>query len=318
MRLRLRLSSLAPGLVGALLVGSLGTPVVAPSPAGAAPPRLSSAAVGQVARSAEAPSASQATTRRYVVDHNIEKRPLAMARALQAARRSGAEVILLQEVCWWQATDLRSSHPEWSIAYTIERERNGCLRRGEGVTQGLRRDVGNIAIWTGGATALTSSHTLRHQRNDADRTGLACVTWLETVQHRACSVHLISPVNTDQIRVRTEQAKDVRAITRPWIERDDLVILGGDFNAQPRRRTMKFLYDYSGAGDFREASTRRLGGRDCRCRQITGDGHRVKVDYIFYSANRLEPRAYRRLRIVKTASDHHLLIGWADVDASAR
>ncbi|CAN5217859.1 hypothetical protein BH09ACT12_BH09ACT12_09170 [soil metagenome] len=322
MDVRVRTSMTAP------LVAALGWALVAaltlPGAATASAPASSAAVVGASAspseRQGQVPAASQAATRLRVVDHNIEKRTSALDRAVAAARKTAAEVILLQEVCWWQAEDLIRRHPAWTISYKAERDNDRCQRRGyRGDTfVAGRRKVGNIAIWTGGPRGVTSGHTFRHQRTKDDRTGLACVAWVQGARHRACSVHLISPTDAEETRVRTGQARDIRAITNPWLDHDDLVVLGGDFNAQPRRRTMEYVYELGGAGRFRESSTHRLGGRDCRCVQITGDGGRPKVDYIFFSANRTEQRAYRALRIVKTSSDHHLLLGWADVDGSAR
>lgn len=291
------------------LVAAFATPVAVP--AGAAPP---------AARASDAPVASPAPTRFRVVDHNIEKRLVALRSSLKAARRTDADVITLQEVCWWQAEDLRRNRPKWTIAYKVERNSDRCMRRGHRGDTILRprREVGNLAIWTGGKTGSTSNHTFKSQRFRGDRTGLACVSWVDGTRHHACSVHLIPPTNPRETLIRTGQAKETRRITNAWLEEDHFVALGGDFNAQPRRETMKYIYEFKGLGNFRESSNRRLGAPTCQCLQVTGDGKRWKLDYIFYSANRTRLRAVRSLRIVKTVSDHHLLIGWADVDTSAR
>lgn len=313
--------ALGPVLVAAVSA-ALAMPAVAPSPA---------VALTDVVRSAGVAAASTPLTRLRVVNHNIEKRSHALARALEAARRTDADIITLQEVCWWQADELRRTHPEWTIAWKVERDNDKChLRAGTAETGTAGRgtaktgpaevgpaEVGNLAIWTGGTDGTRTAHTFRQQRVTGERVGLACVTWVSGARHRACSVHLISPFDRRQISIRTSQAKDVRRITGRWIRQDDLVVLGGDFNAQPGRRTMNYLYDHDGMGRFREATTRRRGGRDCRCRQSTTDRRKVKIDYVFFSRNRVAPRAHRRLRVVRTASDHHLLVGWADVDAAS-
>lgn len=310
---RFRTSLTAPLVValGWALIVTLATPVAAPAPAGAAP---------AVALTSGVPVASAAPTRFRVVDHNIEKRSVALSRSLKAARKTGADVITLQEVCWWQAADLRRRHPEWTISYKAERNHDLCVRRGHrgDTLLGPRRKVGNLAVWTGGRGGATSSYTFKSQRFAGDRTGLACVTWVAGVRHHACSVHLIPPTTRKEKLIRTGQAKETRRITNAWLAKDQFVALGGDFNAQPRRQTMKYIYEIGGLGNFRESSSRRLGGPDCRCLQVTGDDKRWKIDYIFYSANRTPPRAFRNLRIVKTVSDHHLLVGWADVDTSVR
>lgn len=324
MRVRVRtpvaVSLLAVLALLSTVVAALAAPVVATASAAAASAAPVASAASAVDRSAAAPSASGGLTRLRVVDHNIEKRSAALDRAISAAQKSQADIITLQEVCWWQVDELRRAHPQWTLAWKVERDNEKCRKRvsAADVGNGIRSQVGNVAIWTGGATGATTSVTLSHQRFDGDHAGLACVAWVDGARHRACSVHLISPSDRRETGVRTAQAKDVRRIANRWLSQDELVVLGGDFNSQPGRRTMRYLYEHNGVGTFREATTRRLGGMDCRCRQITGDGKRVKIDYVFFSANRIEVRAYRRLRIVKTPSDHHLLIGWADVDASAR
>ncbi|MGA8847926.1 MAG: endonuclease/exonuclease/phosphatase family protein [Nocardioides sp.] len=272
------------------------------------------------ARQEGVPAASQAATRVKVVDHNIEKRSLALDRALKAAAVNDAAVITLQEVCWWQADQLVATHPEWTIAWKPERDRGKCRRSGipGGTLVSPQERVGNVAIWTGGPGGVTTTHTFATQRVASDRAGLACVSWVDGARQHACSAHLIVPFSNREAAVRTKQARDVRKITGRWLAQDDLVIVGGDFNAVPKRKTMGYLYAYQGQGNFREATSRALGARDCRCRQPTMDKRRQKIDYIFYSTNRLGPRDFRGLRTVRTMSDHHLLIGWADVDTSAR
>ena len=264
-------------------------------------------------------SATQAPTRVRVVNHNIEKRAPVLQRSLRIARRTKAQIILLQEVCWWQAAEVRRQHPEWTISYLPERNRDQCRKSGYGGdTLGLRRKVGNLAIWTGGPTGGTSTIVFDNQRVNGDGTGLACVTWVDVVRHRACSVHLIAPQTSEDVRVRTLQARDTARIAAPWIAQDDLVVLGGDFNAEPGRRTMRFLYKSGGKGQFREAADSRSSGRRCQCARRTVDQRAVKIDYVFFSANRAGAGTRRKLRIVPTVSDHHLLVGWADLDASVR
>jgi endonuclease/exonuclease/phosphatase (EEP) superfamily protein YafD len=298
-----------------LLVVTLGgaAPATPAVPAAAGPGASAVAAVAAVAVPAPA------SVRLRVVNHNIEKRPAALARALRVARRSRAQVVTLQEVCSWQVAQLRRRHPRWTVAFKPERISGRCrsVTPGLPALTGSGRMVGNVAVWTGGARGAVATHTFRPQRVVDDRVGLACVSWRTSVRLRACSVHLISPSAPEDVGLRTAQARDVRRITDPWIRRDQVVVLGGDFNARPGRRTMRQLYD-GAAGRFREATGRGRGGRGGRgcCAASTYDGAGVKIDYIFYSANRTGARSHRNLRIVRTVSDHHLLVGSADVDTS--
>ncbi|WP_323792988.1 endonuclease/exonuclease/phosphatase family protein [Nocardioides sp.] len=285
-------------------------PLLASAPADAEP---------GVSRRGGVPSAVQAPTRVRVVSHNIEKRTAALQRSFKIARRSKAEVILLQEVCWWQAADVRSQHPEWTISYIPERNRDRCQNRGYGGdTLGLRRKVGNLAIWTGAPTGGSSTVVFDHQRVNSDNAGLACVAWIDVVRHRACSAHLIAPQSREDVRTRTLQARETSQVAASWIAQDDVVLLGGDFNAEPNRRTMRFLYKRGGKGSFREAAELHSGDRQCQCARRTIDNRPVKIDYIFFSANRAGAHTRRKLRIIRTVSDHHLLVGWADMDTSVR
>jgi endonuclease/exonuclease/phosphatase family metal-dependent hydrolase len=331
MRIRIQLSTAGPILVAACgLALLLAAPPGAPADAGA----RASVTAGSDTAVPTTLVAARTTTRLVVVNHNIEKRTSALERALAAARNTAAPVITLQEICGWQVDDLRASHPDWTITYRAEDEHDKCLRPGtdpatvaEGAdpepesaptTGESPRALGNAAIWTGGPTGVSTFHTYRHQRSAADRTGMACVSWTVEVVHRACSVHLIAPLTGAQIRVRTQQAQDVRLIARRWIARDELVVLAGDFNAQPGRHTMSHLYDRGGRGDFVEAGRHDpLDGR-CSCHRVTLASRSVKIDYVFFSANRTRATAERGLRVIRTPSDHHLLVGRADVDASPR
>lgn len=308
------LASVVPGLLVALGL-SLLVPVAATTPARAAsqgaPTVVEASSIGR-------PAASEARKRLTVVSHNVEKRPGALGRALAAARRSDAQVIALQEVCGWQADDLRRSNPGWTVNYRAEHDHDKCLRSATraGSTSEGRQKIGTVVIWTGGPTARSTQHTFRHQRSSSHNAGLTCVRWAQGSAYRACSVHLVAPSDAGKIKVRTNQARDIRSLARRWIARDEMVVLAGDFNAEPRRRTMDYLYDQGGEGDFREASGHPSRLSRCTCHEVTLAGRDVKIDYIFYSSNRLPPRAHRSLRTADTASDHHLLIGRADVDAS--
>jgi len=261
-----------------------------------------------------------AVTTLQVVSHNIEKRQRALRKALRSARRTGATVVALQELCGWQAADLVRAHPDWTVSYRPERDHVLCERSGRrrGSASDADRTIGNAVVWTGGSGGRSTAHTFSSQRSQPGRTGMPCVSWTARVVHTACSVHLSAPVNGEQIRVRTGQARDVRDITRPWVRRGRLVVLAGDFNAEPHRRTMDHLYARGGSGSFREAGPNPARSPRCACYEPTLDQRGVKIDYVFFSTNRVTPRTDRRLRVVPTVSDHDLLLGRADVDLAPR
>lgn len=284
---------------------------------GVVPSSVSATPAQRVAQAARTP----ALTQFRVVDHNIEHNRAALRRALQRASTIKAQAITLQEVCWWQARALRRQHPGWTVAWKQDNESGWCLRhRRGGLFAGSRkspRGIGNVAIWTGGGRGTVSTLTFRTQRAGR-HAGLACVTWTHGARQRVCSVHLLSPASRAQATIRLKQAREVHRVAAVWVRRDDLVVLGGDFNSQPKKPTLDYLYALRGRGNFREITPPRVGLVECRCTQVTADGGRTKIDYVFFSANRMAPDAARSLTITPTASDHHMLSGWAMLDASAR
>ncbi|CAN5610989.1 hypothetical protein BH11ACT8_BH11ACT8_21880 [soil metagenome] len=298
--------ALARAALALLTAGSL---LVMAGPAPAAPPGSPSATRAD---------AGTPLTRFTVIDHNIEHNPAALRLAIRQAASAKAQAITLQEVCWWQARDLRRRHPGWTVAWTEERAVRSCEEdRGPLLPRDKRRTLGNVAIWTGGSSGVTSVQRFHNQYRKFNQ-GMACVTYRAGARTRLCSVHLISaskPAARRRIRVR--QAREVHRLTSRWVVRDDLVVLGGDFNNPPYRSALDFIYAFRGQGSFREATPCPRRNRDCRGSEVTFDGGRTKIDYVFFSANRMSGTAARHLRVVKTPSDHHLLRAWAYVDTRA-
>ncbi len=282
---------------------------------------LGAADVAQAAQTID--HASMPPVQLRVVDHNIEHNKRALKRAVQRVRKVRAQVVTLQEICWWQAEELRRQHPQWTVAWKREQTSNWCTRRagdlGPIPTGKEYKDIGNVAIWTGGASGVISRFTFEHQLDRTRTKGMACVSWEAGAVHRACSLHLLSADKPESRRlIRLRQAREVHRITVGWVRKHELVVLGGDFNSQPYKDPLDYIYDFRGRGDFREATPCKFRRRDCRRSQVTFDGGRTKIDYIFFSSNRMSPRAERSLEIFPTPSDHHLLSGWAYVDATPR
>ncbi len=276
-------------------------------------------AAGQSRRGGDRPW----TVRFQVVDHNVERRQSAIDTALRTAVRTKAPVVLLQEVCWWQARAIRQAHPEWTVGWKADVPSDSCLRRSglESIADQGRRDSGLVAIWTGGARGAVTARTFRHQGSRDFRHGLVCVSWRATgTVRRACSTHLVNAAKVTQRRgTQFRQAREVKRWTAPWIRRGNVVVLGGDFNAGPASRTMDHLYAVDGAGRFIEATGCPRAVIVCRrSLSTTFDGGSIKIDYVFFSANRVLRGAPHRLRVVPTLSDHHLLAGWARVRVRGR
>lgn len=260
------------------------------------------------------------TTRFGVVDHNVERRTSAIDAALDRAARANAPVVLLQEVCWWQADAIRADHPRWTVGWKADVDSKRCQRQGlAGITDGGRMKSGNVAIWTGGARGYVTTYTFRSQGSRRFRSGAVCVSWRATgVTRRACSTHLVNAAKVPQRRgSQFRQARELRRLTKPWIRRDNFVVVGGDFNAGLGSRTLDPMYAVGGNGRFQEATRCPRVVDFCRrSLATTFDGGVSKIDYIFYSANRVPAGATRALQVIPTLSDHHLLNGWAYVDLS--
>jgi len=255
-------------------------------------------------------------TRLVVVDHNIERRPAALAAALRRAARVDARMITLQEVCWWQVRDLRTKHPDWSIAYQADNRSGRCQERTALGTLSERNDLGNVAIRTGGTRTRTVVHVFKSQVSRRGNRGVACLQWRVRVTIDLCSTHLlhVGKIKAQQ-PVLLRQARQLSTFTRRLTARGHLVVLGGDFNAAPGSRPLDYFYTVNGEGRFVEATSCQRGILRCRRSQgITLDGGERKIDYVFFSANRTPPGAPHGLEITRTVSDHHMLTGWAFVD----
>lgn len=258
------------------------------------------------------------TTRFVVVDHNVERRQAAIDAALRRAGRTRAPVVLLQEVCWWQADAIRAAHPRWTVAWKADVSSGHCRRRGlAGIADNGRRQSGNVAIWTGGPRGHVTSRVFRHQGGRFFRSNIVCISWrADGVVRRACSTHLVNASKFTKRRgSQLRQAREVKRLTRPWIRRGDFVVVAGDFNAGPTHRPLDEMYAVGGRGRFQEATGCPRDVGSCRrSLATTFDGGYSKIDYVFFSANRVPAGARRSLSVVPTLSDHHLLTGWAYVD----
>lgn len=263
-----------------------------------------------------------------VVDHNVQLRASAVQAALDRAAATDASLVLLQEVCWSQVRSVRQAHPDWTVAYQPGVDSPQCRAADlTGVPDLRRRDSGLVAIWTGGSTGVVTSHVFRSQatqrvpRGPARRLedGVVCVSWsARGVVRRGCSTHLVNAARVpSRLGTQFRQAREVRRLTRPWVRRGDVVVVGGDFNARPLSRPMDLMYRVDGDGAFHEATGCPRSVDVCRrALTTTFDGGRIKIDYVFFSANRMAVTSPRRLAVVPTLSDHHLLSAWAFVDTA--
>lgn len=255
--------------------------------------------------------------RLVVVDHNVERRSDVVDLAVAWAKATGAQLIALQEVCWWQARELVLENPTWTLSWRRDTDTTRCRTWDPDLAvYGDRLDSGTVAIRTGPAygSAAVFDHQLARQAR-----GMSCVHWTERgVRSHLCSVHLTNlGRRTDNVSraVQLNQARQVRAVAEQWTRLGHLVVVAGDFNARPGGPTLGQMYGTRGQGPFVEATSCRPRARGChRTGLATLDGSDAKLDYVFFSANRLLDREPHALTVRPTASDHHLLRGWGWVD----
>ncbi|NDL55550.1 endonuclease/exonuclease/phosphatase family protein [Phytoactinopolyspora mesophila] len=143
---------------------------------------------------------------------------------------------------------------------------------------------------------------------------------------RACVAHPRSGRTGPAARARWEQLTTWAAeVDRYLYGNDQLVILGGDFNAEPGDPEMDPFYALDGIGEFVEIDMTNPDGftQDCVNQQATEcrSGVRTfdhptegpkKIDYVFFSADHVLDLEAEVLPVGPN-SDHYLLRGRAEV-----
>lgn len=254
-----------------------------------------------------------------VIGHNVERKQAAIDAALDEASTYNAQVILLQEVCSYQASAIALAHAlEWTVVFNPVgvHNVNGPKVCPNTVNPDEPYPDGDVAIWTGGTTGV--GHVYPFVQQDEDRgnvnMGLTCV-FFGSPQIRACSTHITAA----GVNLRENQVEEIYTRTKPWITDGRPVILGGDFNLYPTRDQMDYIYEYDPAdadaiddGQFREAAT--YMGHDCRCGAVTTEkddpNDDVKIDHVFFSKNVLSYTGTRTYNVYAknfTPSDHRLV-----------
>ena len=236
---------------------------------------LAAAAVGMtgaiaVTGTTTAASAQAAPGAIRIIQHNVEKEQGGLdAVKVKIDATDGPEVVLLQEVC----EGLFPQIDGWGHANF--RPRKTHPKCGEG------KKIGEAVVWTGGNAAGKNQATL--VKDDGHRYGLACVTFRYAGRStRACSTHLAA--GQDKDGVRTKITRGIRDKSTSWINNGGhRVIVGGDFNSNPKDRAMDFMYGVGGGGavgPFREIHQMASGNPERKGPPTKGGR---KIDYIFVS-----------------------------------
>lgn len=253
-----------------------------------------------------------ATAKLTVVQHNIEKQGGALNHALDAGKN--ADAITLQEVCPAQLASLRATAQQ--KGWTLAAQEVPHVTCDDKTTK-----PSVVAIWTGGSNGVVS--TVSQLGDTPNQPGqAACIAFtFKKVPSHICSVKLISTDQTDggAETIRQTQTRDLRKLARDqWFGgKNELGVIAGDFNANTNQPSIDFLYapQIGGKGDFTEYNR---GDGNTRDGQPTAHGngdvigaYDKKIDYVFFSTNRVALNPGPHVQITADDSDHDMLVSSA-------
>ncbi|GAA3470522.1 endonuclease/exonuclease/phosphatase family protein [Nonomuraea roseola] len=241
----------------------------------------------------------------------------------------GADLVMLQEVCYGQWTLLRdhlqsrSGGPRYDSVWAAALpSASGCSRWGTDHRFGLvifaKGEAGTIN------NGSRSVHALPEVEPVENRIMLCARASVTGRAVRACNTHIDYHRST-----AVAQVERVASLTETFAAQGDPVVLGGDFNVLPKDDVLDPLYDHTGGhGVFQEVDendksyfTGTECGQDqdrCRSGEATAEpgcspkvGEPGKIDYIFLSHYWFTTVRGDAAACTPGMSDHHLLRGAA-------
>ena len=226
------------------------------------------------------PVAAKKKKRMKVVQQNTDAKKTSFDAAVSKART--AHAITLQEVCksWVDG----AKQPGWTVKFTATTEAKKC-------DNGTK--LKGVAVIVPKKVKKVSFSKFKLKKDIGRTPKLLCVNYTRKgLRTHVCSTHLVAynqpqdngpKQNADKIR--RKQVTQIRNKTRKWTSKGHLVVVGGDFNAVPKSRELDAMY----AGQFTEVN--QLNGKGGRQGEITTDpgkdGNSRKIDYVFFSRNRV-------------------------------
>ena len=255
-----------------------------------------------------------------VVQHNIEKKPAVLQRALRKAMDIDAHVVALQEVCPSEVAWLRQNlGGRWTIGEVAGKKPaiTGC-----DLPDGTHDKPSSVVMWTKGTGGKVTAYSDLSNPSTAPG-AMVCVQFERAkVKVHACSAHLIAGdwkdpatgIVHDGAKIRLQETTRIKQIARDnWFDgaKNHFGIIAGDLNGQPTSEPIDKLYDNAlgGSGEFTEYN-RNGGGRDgTATAHADGDGTPFsrKIDYVFFSTNRA-PIDGPAVDIIPTDSDHDMVV----------
>jgi len=232
------------------------------------------------------------------------------------------DVVLLEEVCAAQYELFKQRYPTWSVLWAQMTTNEGNDRCGgtpkgqilaspRAMAEEIRKDLGE-SDGERAFTLLCGGVSLPNTQ----RKVLACVTHLRA--------------GDDQAAAREKQAWRIADALNPLAKDGRPVVIGGDLNSNPDAKSLDHLYRLTRNGgtdggrfdeaDQTDANREKYAQRDavkcagdaCRTGEGTMAANRAKLDYVFFSHNRVVELGAE----VDNAggSAHKLYRGWAKLE----
>lgn len=236
-----------------------------------------------------------------VLSHNLGaffvndgRSPNTVQTVVDQAASFNADVLFLQEVTTAQFDTLVAALPQFAFAWTQMHTLN-ALPKGQALAS--RYGIDDVVRTPLGAPDGTKQFFLTHARTILPDGSVA----------RVATTHLRvgSPV-----LARKRQAQVIAATLAPYVDKGEVVCVGGDFNNQPTAEPLDLLYAVTG-GDFYECDQTDSSNTEVQ----DGDPTTAiaKYDYIFFSARSCATTTLSGGQVVNPASDHLILRGLATV-----
>ncbi|WP_049716206.1 FG-GAP-like repeat-containing protein [Streptomyces caatingaensis] len=234
----------------------------------------------------------------------------------------GADQIFLQEVCrpQYDAIEKKLAPLGFHGLYTATLPGRGATAGEEAVCGGA--DYGMAVLAKGPVTETKVLDLTVGGENEPIRS--PCVkNYVQSRVNWACSVHLYWESGDTR---RKAEARKLAAQAAEWQNAGIPVVLGGDFNDQPRSASLSAFYD-TGIGDGGQGAFLEADETDkdrfatvcapsrSRCRSGDATFGKRKIDYLFLSSRDFKGVKADVLPLDTKVSDHRLLRGaayWAD------
>lgn len=274
-------------------------------------------------------------SRRFeVLTHNVgggaenDGGPAGIAYTFSRIDATKPDVVMLEEVCQAQVDAFKARYAGWSVLFAPMTTNEGAEKCGgtpkgqllaspRAMTEEIRKDLGDpdgVKYFT----LLCGEVPVP----DTQRKVLACVTHLHATGNQ--------PAIAEAARKR--QAWRIADTLGPRADGGQAVVLAGDFNAGPGREPLDHLYRLTTSGkvtggkfdeaDQTDANGEKYAQRDevrcaanaCRTGEGTMANNNAKLDYVFFSHNRVADGQLGAEVDSNGGSGHNVYRAWAKLD----